>query len=1156
MRATARFFAVREGCAVAAGPVEQYLTSLGWFLGVGVAETSGYGALQALLDAAGETLRPRVRCVLHPRNRGSGLPDGGLFTVEQLTGHAGDRFPSPLPARGAVEVKGPADDLAALARSAQVRRYLGEYRLVLLTNYRAFLLVSVDDGGRPEPLEGYVLAAGEGEFRRVLAQPQPAVDAHAGRLLDFLRRALLHAAPLTRPDDLAWLLAAYAREARARVEAQGNLPTLASVRRALEQSLGITFTGERGDRFFRSTLVQTLFYGIFAAWVLWHRQTPRGDDERFTWHETGFLLHVPVIAALFTQLAQPNRLRPLGLVEVLDWTQAALNRVDRAAFFARFDEAHAVQYFYEPFLEAFDPALRRELGVWYTPPEIVRYMVARVDAALRTELGLPAGLADPRVVVLDPCCGTGAYLIEVLRHIDATLAAAGDDALRAEQVKQAALRRVFGFELLPAPFVIAHLQLGLLLREVGAPLADHERAAVYLTNALTGWRSREERPALLPFPELAAEHDAAEHVKLDEAILVVLGNPPYSGYAGLAEKEEADLTAAYRTTVRAPKPQGQGLNDLYVRFFRMAERRIVERTGRGVVCFIANYSWLDGLSFTGMRERYLAVFDRLWIDCLNGDKYKTGKLTPAGDPDPSIFSTPLNREGIQVGTAIALLVRRQPSGGAHTVAFRHLWGTRKREELAATADQPDDRHYTIVTPPLALGLPFQPASVAGGYLDWPLLPDLLPTSFPGVKTSRDDMLVNIDRDRLAERMRDYLDPALSHEAARRLLPGLMTDSKRFPAEATRTTLLKRGFRAEQIVRYCYRPFDLRWLYWEPETKLLDEKRAEYVPHVFEGNVWLSAGQRNRKEDFYQPQVTTRLADHHLVESNVGMFPLYLAADAGPRDLFSVTTSGLRPNLSPAAVDYLAGLAASAADLFHHALAVLHAPAYRADNAGGLRQDWPRLPLPADAAQLGASAALGRQVAALLDPGQAMAGVTAPPLRPDLRLLGVTRRAGGGQLSHAAGDLAVRAGWGHAGQGGVTMPGRGRAVERAPTAAEAAALAEGATALGLEAAVAGALLGATTYDVYLNDVAYWANVPAGVWSYTLGGYQVLKKWLSYREQALLGRDLTPDEGAFFGQVVRRIAALLLLGPALDANYRASAAAVASWQPTDRPGKVGA
>ena len=147
-------------------------------------------------------------------------------------------------------------------------------------------------------------------------------------------------------------------------------------------------------------------------------------------------------------------------------------------------------------------------------------------------------------------------------------------------------------------------------------------------------------------------------MKRDTPILVVLGNPPYNGFAGMAVDEERELSEAYRTTKRVRRPEGQGLNDLYVRFFRMAERRIAEKTGRGVVCFISNYSWLDGLSFTGMRERYLEAFDAVRIDCLNGDKYKTGKVAPDGTPDPSIFSTEGDPVGIQVGTAIATLVRK------------------------------------------------------------------------------------------------------------------------------------------------------------------------------------------------------------------------------------------------------------------------------------------------------------------------------------------------------------------------------------------------------------------------------------------------------------------------------------------------------------------
>jgi predicted helicase len=320
------------------------------------------------------------------------------------------------------------------------------------------------------------------------------------------------------------------------------------------------------------------------------------------------------------------------------------------------------------------------------------------------------------VFVLDPCCGTGAYLVEVLRSIEATLRQnRGDDALIASDVKRAAMERVFGFEIMPAPFVVAHLQLGLHLQHIRAPFENDERPGVYLTNALTGWEPSARHPKSLLYPELDEERDAAEHVKRDRPILVVLGNPPYNGFAGVAVEEERGLTDAYRATKRAPRPQGQGLNDLYVRFFRMAERRIAEQTGKGVVCFISNYSWLDGLSFTGMRERYLGAFDSIWIDSLNGDKYKTGKLTPEGKPDPSIFSTESNREGIQVGTAITLLARRarHESDGA-ALNYRSLWGDDKRQQLLRSAQEWAPADYRPLTPALGLGLPFVPTVTSRG----------------------------------------------------------------------------------------------------------------------------------------------------------------------------------------------------------------------------------------------------------------------------------------------------------------------------------------------------------------------------------------------------------------------------------------------------------
>ncbi|MHB9026932.1 MAG: type ISP restriction/modification enzyme [Armatimonadota bacterium] len=1119
-------------------PLERYLQGLRDIraTGAGVKEESFYGVLESLLNEVGKALKPKVRCVSQLRNVGAGEPDFGLFTEDQFQRGAEDPLPGQRPARGVIEVKAPEEAMEGIIESQQVLRYLNKYGLVLVTNYREFSLVGVGTDGRPVVMETCALADSLPAFRQLTAQPRKAADELHEPFFEFLRRALLFNAPLSAPKDVAWFLASYAREARGKME-QAELPALSAVRRALEEALGMTFQGEKGEHFFRSTLVQTLFYGIFSAWVLWQQRGGQRGGKRFDWRLAGYELHVPMIQVLYTQLSQPQRLRPLKLEDILEKATELLNRVDTVNFFAQFSQEHAVQYFYEPFLQAFDPDLRKELGVWYTPPEIVQYMVARVDAVLRDELGIADGLADPDVYVLDPCCGTGAYLVEVLRFIHRTLEARGMGALSELTLKKAAMSRIFGFEILPAPFVIAHLQLGLLLHTLGDELtATDERVGVYLTNSLTGWEppndeAKRKLDQLAMFsPEIRQEHDAAAQVKRHTPLLVILGNPPYNGFAGMALDEERDLSNAYRATKKAPAPQGQGLNDLYVRFYRMAERQIVERSHRGVVCFISNYSWLDGLSFTGMRERYLEAFDHIWIDCLNGDKYKTGKLTPDGLPDPSVFSTDWNREGIQVGTAIGLLVRSGKEAAEPTVDFRHFWGKSKREDLLASLEKDGENGYMTVDPPCGLGFPFSPATVEADYLSWPLLPELFPVSFPGVKTSRDDMLVDIDRERLVARMEKYFDPAVSNEEITRFSPAIMEDKDRFHAKEIRDFLLKRGMIADNFVRYQYRPFDCRWLYWEPETKLLDEKRSEYFPNIFPDNKWLSAGQRNRKDVFYQPQVTSILADHHLVESNVGMFPLRLKDTKDQHSLFESSEEFIKENLSTAATDYFSSIEATGLDLFHHIVACLHAPLYRNENAGALRQDWPRIPLPASRAVLLDTAGLGRRIAALLDTESPVDRVTCGKLREELRPIAVPSRVDGGNLR--AEDLAVTAGWGHAGQGGVTMPGKGKPVERDYTPAERAAF----RAAGLTDEDAAALLGNTTFDIYLNDAAYWRNVPARVWSYTLGGYQVMKKWLSYREQNLLGRPLTQDEVFEVTNMARRIAALLLLEPVLDRLYQ--------------------
>jgi hypothetical protein len=463
--------------------------------GNAVKETSYYPAISNLLNSVGRTLKPHVSCVINIKNRGAGIPDGGLFSADQLQPRAAEKLlDGTVPSRGVIEIKATSEDAWVVADGQQVSRYWGKYRQVFVTNYRDFVLVGQDAEGNPTKLETYRLALAESAFWQAANQPAKT----AARLFEsfdqFLRRILLNSATLSSPKEVAWFLASYAREAKFRVE-EGHAPALKTIRAALEESLGMEFDIERGEQFFRSTLIQTLFYGMFSAWVLWSKSHPPTDKKtRFDWRLADYYLRVPIIRKLFREMADPGQLEPLNLPEVLDWACSVLNRVDRASFFALFDEGAAVQYFYEPFLEAFDPELRKDLGVWYTPREVVQYMVERVDRVLREQLGRDDGLADPHVYVLDPCCGTGAFLVEVLNKIAKTLRENAGDALVATDLKKAATERVFGFELLPAPFVVSHLQIGLVLQHHGAPLSEKkkERVGVYLTNALTGWEPPKE----------------------------------------------------------------------------------------------------------------------------------------------------------------------------------------------------------------------------------------------------------------------------------------------------------------------------------------------------------------------------------------------------------------------------------------------------------------------------------------------------------------------------------------------------------------------------------------------------------------------------------------------------------------------------------------
>lgn len=1142
-------------------------------------EESYYPAVRNLLVAVLKDLGlpAEVRTSTSERRAGGGvdLPDIALYDG------AGDFI------LVCGEVKLPDADLedvgTSVGRKDQIGRYLALTRVVLLCNVRSFGLLTVApgyDGSGPVPPESRRLEQvvelwpSAAELKRGKAVEPDRV----GELAALLEAAVTRYAPIAEPETLARVLARQARHAKAGLPAEFS-QAIRGLADDFGAALGITFEGEEGEEFFRSSLVQTVYYGLFAGWLLWTRS--RATGEEFRWGDLAKYLRIPFLGELFHEIQHPRRINELGLAPFLDVAAETLGRVNRDAFFRRLtlpslgaaggaerSVATAIVYFYEPFLETFDPNLRKELGVWYTPPEIVRYQVRKVDALLREELGCQLGFADEQVVVLDPACGTGAYLIEVLHCMADTLRREGVGAEMGDTLLRALRRRVNGFEILTAPFVIAHLQLHLLLSELGAEPRAGERPSVFLTNALTGWHPAAQHK--LNFPELQAERDASQAVKTEARIIVVIGNPPYNRFAGAPVAEEFTLVDPYKGIRRDADGRQVGrsdlftrwrvrkhlLDDLYIRFFRLAEERIGHVAEYGVVSFISNSSYLAGRSHPIMRESLCRSFHEIWINNLNGDKYKTGKVIPKGLPgegtaDQSVFTTEHDPRGIQVGTAVTtLLKRRDAEPGVAVAHYRDLWGRAadKRAALSAvsealgrsgesateaaatTAVAPRD--YQTFAPEERRRWKLVPYDVAGGYEDWFSLEELFPVSYQGVNPNRglDGSVVETDRGTLEGRMRDYYSDVPDDEFCRRH-PVLCTPRARYEPLKMRTHLRENSsFSEAAIVPYVVFPLDARHLYYETEGKLLNERRPELWRNL-EGNEFLLAVPEPRRVSESRPLVATSLFDLHLHDRGSVGFP----ADVRPAEtergtLFDMAggdaglpSANLNENLWRAVSgewSLRGGLEGEEARgfvrrLFRVCLAICHAPQYEEEHREGLAQDWAHVPIPRDLAVFEQLADAGGLVAALLDPLADPRGALKATLGGYARHLAVLDSADGAAVRED--DLVVTVPHFGAARGGWKC--------REFTESE----------------IMPHSLGRATGDLYINDHVFFRNVPEEVWRYELGGYPVLKKWLGYRDaRRRNNRPLTLTEKDHFRGMVQRIAALLSLRHHLNELYEAAAA----------------
>ena len=1010
-------------------------------------ERSYYSALEALFDACS---------------------DAAISAHSELSLAGGDRPDLGICESGApvllVEVKLPDVPADALLRLEQARRYadaLGGW--VLATNLNDFVLGRVQDGELAE-VRRVRLCDGD-----PFADPPPRPTAGAEqRLRDLLAAGCAERRAIREPSELARLLAAHAR---ALVEAlpQGGL---ASIKRGFEDWL----KADLDDEFLVPTTVQAIVYGMFTTWL------ESDAPGEFQWRHTRDELSVDVIAEIVYAALPPAVVTERSVRLLLEGVAGVLRRVDRNALAEAFDD-RAIEYFYEPFLAEFDPALRDTLGVWYTPPEIAAYQVARADHHLKADLGIGAGLADDSVVVLDPAAGTGTYLAAVYDYLHGAFVDQGNSP------SEAAKTRLVGFEILPAALLIGVLHLRRILRRHGVPLASGERPAIYLTNSLGGWFDADDPDQMaLPWDAARKEVETANRYKRDERVLVVLGNPPWQGYSSAPPStDEEQLVRPWIDPLwREWGVRKHRLNDLYIRFWAAAARRITQFTGTGVVSLISNRKWLAGRSYPAMRGDLLAGFDRIAVDDLGGDSRGGG----GGSGDESVFKT-ATASGVQVGVAIVTAVRL-PDGSGHdgdpartAITRRTVAGsaTEKRARLSGfRRDRIDDGMAPWETSR-------RHRWKLGGELgtdDWPGIDEYFRWRNSGVQPVRDPAVTDYDEDALRRRMDDYFNPDIPWDELIAEHPAFGVKQSRYDGRAVRRKLLERygerGLRAhdpQRLVRCLWRPLDARWLYWEPDHKLLNEARRALIPYwSAPGQVALVSTETRSREGAARPLVSTAVPIFEAMAPDSRVLPLRSPEEP------NITDDWIRA----ARAAGVPGDDDAVADAVFHALCGVAASDGWLASQPVEYDDFPTVPLPADAAALAAAAETGRRYAALVDPCVEVDGVTRGTFRESLR--------GIAEADACDADPVLEYGTG-------TRSGGRPAGD----------------------------------DLLWGPTGGWRNMGGTVsGAFTLGGYNPIPKHLSY----FVGERLTFDDRRRVTAMARRIAALRELAREADAHFRAAEA----------------
>lgn len=993
-------------------------------------EESFYGSLQKLLEIAAASLKtPHIRITMFPKKTEAGNPDFRVWDGRsKIVGY--------------VEAKLPGTNLDQAETSDQIKRYLRTFPNVVLTDFYEFRLYR----------EGRRLArvvAGQSFVPGALRRPSPVKDADA--LFELFGKFFAFSLPKTlTAKSLAIELAKRTRFLRDEVVAlelkeqvEAGSGDILGFYKAFHDFLIAGLSHEQ----FADIYSQTITYGMFAA-----RTRADGDFTRILAYD-----RIPRTVGI---LRDVFRFISLGDIrEPLKWIVDDIAEVLAAAdvknilnrFFRERKGRDPIVHFYETFLSEYDPAERERRGVYYTPEPVVGYIVRSVHALLKDKFGRNDGLAADNVTLLDPAAGTMTFVAEAARVASEEYADKYGEGGKAEFIRDHILANFYAFELMMAPYAVGHLKMSFMLEEFGYTLKDDDRLKLYLTNTL---EFEELQQTDLPgMRSLSEESRMAGKVKKEQPILVIIGNPPYSGHSFNMGKWIRDLIDDYKKADGKPlgEKNPKWLQDDYVKFLRFAQWKI-EQAGKGIVGMVTNHGYLDNPTFRGMRQSLTRTFDEIYVVDLHGNSLKRETCTD-GSKDENVFD-------IRPGVAIALMVK----GVKHkAVRQADIYGLRQKKYDWLDSHDVKTTKWRALKPcsPSCLFVP-RDEEASKRYESFVSLPALFPVNSVGIVTSRDHFVIDFDKASLKRRIETFRNEQFSDELVAKMFN--LKDNRDWKLKLKRKAIQQDTDWQEKFAQILYRPFDVREFFYHPDA--IDFGRREVMRHMLDDNTALCVG---RAGQVVGPRETWNVCFCSCLPEDLNLFyrggnvnfPLYLYPEPPQRKILGraatmmlfepgVPYGSRRANINP---DVLQALKAAVSgnispeDIFHYVYAVLYSPSYREKYAEFLKSDFPRIPFTSDHDIFSDMAKIGRQLVEL------------HLLRSKKLHKPITR------FCVQSDNLVAKNN------------------------------------------TAGRRYDSETQRVYVNREQYFDGISKDLWDYRIGGYQTLDKWLKDRvEHRLSATDI--------------------------------------------------